>query len=835
MVVAAMATLTLLLGSCSVQKNTPLSRSYHATKVRYNILYNGTNSYDQGIEAINQAHLDDYTQILPLYPVSDHKAAEASRSQMDVTIEKCRKSIKLHSIKKKPEKINEARRSDPAYKAWLKQEEFNPAMPLAWLMLGKAEFHKGEFLESVGTFNYIQKHFDYDKDVVAQCQLWTVRAYAEEGWLYEAEDLLSKVKVDDLKRKNASLFAAVTADLKLKQGLYKEAIPFVKLAMEDESRKGYRPRFAYVLAQLYEKDSQPARARANYKKVVKMYPDWEMDFNARLRISQLDPNHAASVKMLTKMAARPKYKDRLDLIYGAIGNIHLMDGDTTAALLSYEQGIEGSTQNGFDKAQILITAGDLYFDRTDYVHAQPCYSEAATILSNTHEAYPRVKKRAEVLDELVVEVNTVTLQDSLQRLSLMSEEEQMRVAEALVAALIEQERNDSIAAVQAARNQANGHGLQSVNTSNMLGGGGGAGAAWYFYNPNLMRSGKQQFQKKWGARVLEDNWRRSIKTSVAFPSMEDNTNLADGEETDSLFTDSLAVPTVAELVSDQHDPRYYLQQIPRTEEDIARSNEMIADALYNMVYIYRDRLADLPQADRTKDELQRRFPNDPRLPQLEPDPRLQDPAYIAQVRRMMREQDSLYEATYEAFKQGNFADVKAAKLHIEELYPEAPLMPRFLFLNAIAIARTDGQEPFAAALQDMLERYPSSEVGAMAKDMLAMMNLGEESQVGGQLSSLDEQRTLLAQEEVEEAMEEAQEERNIVLIRCDKDEKTLHQLLYEVALFNFSQFMIKDFDLRAILNYSDTESAVEISGFESADEVEWYKNMLRQAETNFRF
>ena len=107
--------LIVLLSSCSTQKNTWATRSFHQTKVKYNILYNGNIAYEEGLKAIRDANTDDYSQVLYLYPVSNHKAAEASASQMDKTIDKCRKCIKLHSIKAKP-KRDPKKANDPKYK-----------------------------------------------------------------------------------------------------------------------------------------------------------------------------------------------------------------------------------------------------------------------------------------------------------------------------------------------------------------------------------------------------------------------------------------------------------------------------------------------------------------------------------------------------------------------------------------------------------------------------------------------------------------------------------------------------------------------------------------------
>ena len=142
----------------------------------YSIHY--TKLYEEGLKNIMKANEEDYSSIITMYPISHHKNASAATSNMDRTIEKCRKAIKLHSIKIKPEK-NLKKANDPDYKLFYNQEEFNPALKDVWLQLGKAEFHKGDFLGSVGTFSYVARHYSGDKDMVAKCQLWMVRAYAE--------------------------------------------------------------------------------------------------------------------------------------------------------------------------------------------------------------------------------------------------------------------------------------------------------------------------------------------------------------------------------------------------------------------------------------------------------------------------------------------------------------------------------------------------------------------------------------------------------------------------------------------------------------------------------
>ena len=861
--------MALAVQSCSTQKNTWASRSFHQTKTKYNIYYNGAISFREGEEAIRQANEDDFSTILNLYPVSNHAAAEASKSQMDRTIEKCRKCIKLHSIKARPKVDYDKKRRDPEYAAWLEQEEFNNQMGNAWILLAMAEFHKGDFLGSISTFNYIIRHYSNDVDMVARCQLWVARAYAEMGWLYEAEDMLSKVQVDHLSRKHAPLYAAVSADVLLKTKHYKDAIPFVKIALPNEKKRENKPRFQYVLAQLYQMDGEREAARNAYQKVIKMQPSNEMDFNARLRLAQLEKSPQDGIKLLNKMAKLDKNKDQLDQIYGTIGDVYLAQKDTSKALEYYEKAIESSVQHGMAKAKVLVTAGDIYYQQRNYIKASPCYKEATQILSAESEQYARIQRRSETLDELVVEYSMVQLQDSLQHLATLTEEEQRVVVDSIIARLIRAEEEEKERAAQAAREAENDMGPRSVNTANMLGGGAGS-ANWYFYNPQLLRSGKQTFRTQWGNRTLEDNWRRLSKATTG-SIFDDDEELSDEELLmDSTATDSTAMADVAPVETDTHKPEYYLQQIPKTEEDIAQSNELLARALYNMVYIYRDKVGDQLLSDEAFEDFCRRFPNHELLvdlyymqyltalknndmlkaeqyrqqiiatfPESNEAYIVSQPDYFQRLQRMAQEQDSLYEHTYQAYTQNNFAAVKTNKLYAEENYPLSPLMPRFLFLNAIAVAKTDGQPAFIVQLQEMVARYPESELAAMAKDMLALMGQGAESQQG-EVASLKERRAQQSTDSVaaDSVAVQFSTERNLpamVLLVMENDEQKTNQLLYEVALFNFSQFMIKDFDLKLLPTFEANTSALQIAGFEKMDEAEWYINLLQKNATILQF
>ena len=101
-------------------------------------------------------------------------------------IEKNRKAINLHSIKKKPERDYRKMR-DRNIRLGTTKTSLIPNFK-AWIQLGRREFHKGDFLGSVGTFSYITRHYASVPEVVSEAQIWMARAYSELDWLRSGSD-----------------------------------------------------------------------------------------------------------------------------------------------------------------------------------------------------------------------------------------------------------------------------------------------------------------------------------------------------------------------------------------------------------------------------------------------------------------------------------------------------------------------------------------------------------------------------------------------------------------------------------------------------------------------
>ena len=228
------------------------------------------------------------------------------------------------------------------------------------------------------------------------------------------------------------------------------------------------------------------------------------------------------------MARYERNKEYLDQIYYAIGNLYLSRGDTAEAKKNYILAVEKSTRSGIDKALVQLALGNIYFDESDYVKAQPCYSEAVPQLPENYPGYKQLRRRSDVLDELAVYSGNVQLQDSLLDLSKMTPEEQEKVAQRLVDELIKKEKEAEEAAKREEylSKQEGQNNLMDKNSQSNPALGMNTDKSWYFYNAMTKNAGKTEFQRRWGARKLEDDWRRRNKASFSFDDDEERAKRA---------------------------------------------------------------------------------------------------------------------------------------------------------------------------------------------------------------------------------------------------------------------------------------------------------------------
>ena len=866
-------TSTLLLSACSTKNNTAKSRWWHSFNARYNTYFNGSQAFIEGSLEKEKGNKDNCTELIPLYAVGNKNSRDLGKSNFDRAIEKSQKAIKLHSIKARPE-WRKSRRKTQKDIEWLNRREYNPFIWRAWLLMGKSQFQKGEFEEAATTFSYMARLYQTQPAIYGIARAWQAKSYVELDWLYDAEDLITKQRRDTMHYRAVKDWDYTLADY-IRSERYQEAIPYLRKVIRHERRRKQRAREWFLMGQLQTLIGNKTEAYDAYKHVIRLNPPYELEFNARIAQTEVMPatDYKRKISKLKLMARSDNNKDYLDQVYYAIGNVYMTQRDTIHAIEAYEQGREKATRSGIEKGVLLLTLGNVYWDREKYDKAQGCYAEAIGLLDKDRKDYEELSARSKVLDELVPHTSAVELQDSLQRLAKMPEEQRLKVIDKVIEELIKKEKEEKRKQEEAEAEKSlqqqearNGVNQQTSRTPTPTTPTTAAQSAlWYFYNPQAVSQGKQLFQRQWGKRENQDNWQRVNQTVV-------NLNTENTENTDSpenaanmenpegaaIANDSIASETPDSAAFDPHKREYYLAQIPFTDEQV--ETMLRAEGLFRSGIIFKDKLDNLHLSEKALVRLTNQYPDyehndeswyhlyllyarqgmtteaDHCLAMLKQDyPEsdwtilLSDPYFMENQRFGVHIEDSIYAATYDAFKADRYQEVKANTALSESRFPLGQHRPKFLFIEGLSLLNEGDGTQCVERMKQVVEKYPQSEVSELAGMIIRGVQQGRRLH-GGKFDIGDvwSRRTADFAGQDSTKVDTLSIERNtnhIFALVYSPDSLSQNQLLYEMAKYNFSNFMVRNFDI-TIDEDPLGMARMLISGFLSYDEAQQYARQL---------
>ena len=851
---------------CSTQKNTAKTRFWHSFKARYNTYYNGSLAYIDGSLEKENGNKDNFTEMLPLYTVSNKQSRELGKANFDRAIEKCQKTIKLHSIKRRPEWTKNRRKTEKDIE-WLSRREYNPFLWRAWLLMGRSQFYKGAFDEAASTFAYMGRLYQTQPAIYAKSRAWLAKSYIEEGWLYDAEDVIRGMERDSIHWSARKEWDYTYADYYIHTGDYAKAVPYLRRVIKHEMRRKQRAREWYLMGQLQAALGNKAEALKAYKKVVRQNPPYEIEFNARIAMTEV-LSGAQSKKMigrLKRMAASDKNKDYLDQVYYALGNIYMARQDTANAISSYERGAAKATRSGIEKGVLMLRLGDIYWDMERYGDAQRCYGEAIGMLDKERKDYEQLSERSKVLDQLVPYTDAVQLQDSLQELARMPEAERNAAIDRTINELKRKEREERRKQqeedAQQTISQNSGNNAAQNNRPNAAQQNQqNANALWYFYNPMAVSQGKAAFEKLWGKRENADNWQRINKTVVA--TMQDEPEMSQ-EQLDSIAHAEAVADSLAQIAdSAQNDPHrreYYLAQIPFTKEQVDASNKVIEDGLFNSGVIFKDKLDNLPLAEKQLTRLVSAYTDYERLadayyhlyllymrkgdaptadtyvarlkkeyPENEWTILLSDPHFVENARFGAAVEDSLYASTYDAFKAARYKEVAANVKVSTQRFPLGANRDKFVFIGGLGKLNEGDADGCLKDMKTVVEKYPQSGVATMAG--MIVKGVGEGRRLrGGQfdLAGVWDRRTVVLRDSDSTAVRQLSDDRNaafVYTIVYRPDSVDENKLLFELARYNFTSYMVRNFEIG--VEDADGLHRMTVSGFRNYDEALLYARQL---------
>lgn len=395
-------------------------------------------------------------------------------------------------------------------------------------------------------------------------------------------------------------------------------------------------------------------------------------------------------------------------------------------------------------------------------------------------------------------------------------------------------------------------------------GGFGNTNTWYFYSQSAVAQGKQQFERLWGKRKNIDNWQRSNQTVVAdAKGVEEMTD----EQRDSLLNEAQKKDLEKEkeknlsAEEDPHQRAYYLAQIPLTEEKMAESNQILDDGLLHAGIILKDKLNDLDESERMLQRLVKKnaayehlddayyhlyllynIRKQPAIasryldllkanyPESQWTALLTSPYYEEDAKMGIHLEDSLYAATYDAFKANLYNKVVHNRAISDKRYPEGANRDKFLFIGGLTQLHEGNIQACLDDMQQVVEKYPNSRLSEMAGMILNGVKAGRQLKGGTfDLSNVWSRRNAVLNDDVKSKAKVFSIERNepfVFMLAYVPDSVNENQLLFEMAKYNFTSYLVRNFDL--VIDEQNSLHRMQVKGFRNYDEARQYANDIYQ-------
>ena len=825
---------------CSTKKNTGISRFRHSLTTRFNILFNGSESFKEGVKRYEDAYVDDYSQVLPIFIYGNAELASSIKGSMDRTIEKSTKSIKLHSITVKPD-LNKSNMSDKD-KAFYEKNEYNIYIDDAYLIMAKAFFFQNDYESAIRIFKYIIKQ--YDGGVKYLAYNWLVRANVQIKDYREARVLLDFLETEIEYPSDLRYQLNVTAaDFYLKQQKYKQAEPYVLEALSLVKKRKEKIRLTYIYAQLNEEDKNYTEASELFRQVIKMNPPYEMTFNATLKSAALHTGNSKSIKEeLLDMLKDEKNTEYQDQIYFALGEFENRNGNLEQAIEYYVKSTKSVTSNTNQKGVTYLTLANIFFDQTKYLESQAYFDSAVVSLNKDYPGYVELSIKNQYLSKLVTNLRTVSHQDSIQMVAKMSEVERNKFIQEIISNLRKQEVEAQERERAEQLNQMGGE----IRSSRP--GGLDQTGKWYFYNPSAKSFGEPEFKRRWGNRKLEDNWRRRNKQSVGFEQISE-----------SEFSDEILDPKAG---LDNKKPEYYMVELPLTDSAMEASHKKIQVALFNVGEVYRNELKDYSMALDAYNELVERYPNGDlkvaayysmykvnllqandgkadvyknmiirNYPESIYAKVLLDPNYFKQFEKEEADKKNFYIRTLDLYRNRNFSQVISRCDVAMQKYKDTEYIPKYSFLKAISKGEIYGVTIMKPELEKVILNYKTDPVADKSEELLLAIKANELSS----LKELDVAERKEENKEKDDAIQKIVTQKTIDEIEKIYSLNSNEEHVFAIVIANESdinqvKFNIINFNLDFFIQQNYVVESKEFNEFSSIITVSKFKNVREGKE-----
>jgi TolA-binding protein len=434
--------------------------------------------------------------------------------------------------------------------------------------------------------------------------------------------------------------------------------------------------------------------------------------------------------------------------------IALEDNDVMAAIGHLEKSVETVGADRFQEIESQYLLATLYMQKLQYVDADAAYKATAAIMKQTDPRYKQVKKLADNLTDIAINLETIELQDSLLRLSYMTDDQLKEIAKQI------KKQKQEEAAKAAEKNKYLGNAERKSPPISAVAASGGtnlgtarqfvneqAPAVFWAFDPKNVKKARREFERTWGEIGLSDYWRVSSKASQYSASAEEQAGGAEG-----------AIGLYESEIED------FFKDVPKSDSARALNHTQIRKSMLLLGQLYRDRLEDFKSSIDVLESILTKYPDAPEKLEIYyqlylsslsggdhqraekyksmiiaeyPNSRfakvLSDPNFAASQQSEHDRLKQYYDETYALFELGNHEEVLNRVRDVEDKFGvNNVMMGKFELVKAMSLGAQVGKEAYVDALKYIIARYPNSEEEKKANDMLLLLGDASTSKAYGE-------------------------------------------------------------------------------------------------------
>ncbi|MCH1385451.1 MAG: hypothetical protein L7U61_04030 [Flavobacteriaceae bacterium] len=687
--------------NCSTRKDRMMNRAYHQTTTKFNVLFNGEEAIRSGIAAEVLSHQPNFWDQLPVepFPLIDLFSLEVKENPSFTRAEeKAVIAVQKHSM-------------------LIGDQQRNTQIDEAYMLLGKARFYNGRYLQALDAFNYVIDQLP-NANSRRNAQIWKAKVFLQ--LLQEQRAAAIFLELIDQNELTVSEYVEVSAHLAkayIALNQPEKATKPLYNAAAGVKDKALQARYYYLLGQLHDNLEHKDSAALAYQSVINLNRRIPRIFWIHAKLNQLNTNQLdlestqKAYKKLTKNEENKKYLDKIHFSHASYSLSHF---DTIAAKNLINASLRTNTKDKMLKGLAYETMGEVFFDENQFVTAGAYLDSTLNVLEPKTRRFRKITRKRNKLNDIIKYETNRQTSDSLLALMTKTPEEQASIFTRYIADLKEA---DSLQKQQQQKQQQS-----TANTSFF-------DSEFYFYNSAMRSRGESEFFRIWGNISKTDNWRYANQQAATETIVDTAT------ETEQKIEKAVEV-----------DPRYmletYINQIPPPE---ARDSlvQVRNTAYFDAGLAYKEQFAAYLQAkDRLLTLLS--FDSDYTLPSLYhlyqieeetggakaltyknqiiseyPNSQyaaiLQNPEAAEGALARFEERYNLLE---ERFKAQAFEEVIDQSFDAILSLQDENLRSRFSLLRAHAIGRLDGIAAYERALSEVALAFPNQKAGEEASRRL---------------------------------------------------------------------------------------------------------------------